>query len=162
MVFWNCSAKNAPFLLQKCVLVMPNFHAHAVACSIGAWRLGWLLRYVTQIYYWCYYTTRNEKICKKIFGISLCWHWCGACYRTPLRPMALFLMLLKRIQLPIFSNDLLARDQNHEKKHHRPWSIASVFKVSCSMGARIEEIKEEKFESCQKGKHPSYVNQWCF
>ncbi len=47
--------------------------------------------------------------------------------------MVLFFMVLKRIQLPTFSNDLFARDQNHEKKHHLPLSIASVFQVSCSM-----------------------------
>ncbi len=52
-----------------------------------------------------------------------------ACYRTPLRQVVLFLMLLKRIQLPTSSNDLLAREQNHEKKHYLPLSIASVFKV---------------------------------
>ncbi len=39
----------------------------------------------------------------------------------------------KAYQLPIFRNDISARDQNHEKKHHPPWSIASVFQVSCSM-----------------------------
>ncbi len=51
-----------------------------------------------------------------------------AYYRTPLRQMVLFLMLLKRIQLPTFSKDLFARDQNHEKKHHLPSSIASDFR----------------------------------
>ncbi len=61
----------------------------------------------------------------------------GACYRTPLRQKVLFLMLLKRIQLPTFSNDLFARDQNHEKKHLLPSSIASVFQVSCSMAMEI-------------------------
>ncbi len=59
------------------------------------------------------------------------------CYRTPLRQMVLFFTLLKRINckiyVPTFSNDLFARDQNHEKKHHPPWSIAFVFQVSCSM-----------------------------
>ncbi len=41
----------------------------------------------------------------------------------------------KAYQLPICNNDPFARDQNHEKKHHPPSSIASVFQVSCSMQA---------------------------
>ncbi len=39
----------------------------------------------------------------------------------------------KAYQLQAFSNDLFARDQNHEKKHHTSSSIASVFQVSCNM-----------------------------
>ncbi len=39
----------------------------------------------------------------------------------------------KAYQLQAYSNDLFAHDQNHEKKHHLPWSIASVFQVSCNM-----------------------------
>ncbi len=39
----------------------------------------------------------------------------------------------KAYQLPIFSNDISACDQNHKKKHHLPSSIAYVFQVPCSM-----------------------------
>ncbi len=39
----------------------------------------------------------------------------------------------KAYQVSTFSNDLFARDQNHEKKHHPPWSIASVLQLPCCM-----------------------------
>ncbi len=42
-------------------------------------------------------------------------------------------MLLKLISCKHVSNDISARVQHHEKKHHAPLSIASVLQVSCSM-----------------------------
>ncbi len=51
--------------------------------------------------------------------------------------MVLFLMLLKLISCNHLLNDIFARDQNHEKKHHLPLSTAAVFQVSCTTPENI-------------------------
>ncbi len=48
----------------------------------------------------------------------------------------------KAYQLPIFGNDMFASDQNHEKKHHLPSSVASVFQVSCSLSLFTDQREQ--------------------
>ncbi len=72
-----------------------------------------------------------------------------------------FYHAFKAHQVQCLVNDIFARGQNHEKKHHPPLPIASAFQVSCSMGYLYCDYVDPQHRPNKQCTHPSLQHEFC-